>query len=113
MIDYYFMVELETIPKYNFLTFFSQTICSCKWLFALVSNKQMGWLQNLRSRECILRFPQWRYFVEVLYHIKNSDLSMAEYDVFQKSYRKKSENIFRELINKFKRSMEWHCSDYK
>ena len=78
MIDYYFMVELETIPKYNFLTFFSQTI------FALVSNKQMGWLQNLRSRECILRFPQWRYFVEVLYHIKNSDLSMAECDVFQK-----------------------------
>ena len=30
-IDYYFMVELETIPRfYKFLTFFSQTICNYK-----------------------------------------------------------------------------------
>ena len=38
---------------------------------------------------------------------------MAGYGAFHKQYPKISENISGEVINKFKRSIEWHCSDCK
>ena len=37
----HFIVKLETMPIYKFLTFLIQAICSFKQTFALASNKQM------------------------------------------------------------------------
>ena len=40
----YFMVELETMPRYKFVTFTSEIIRYYKLTFALVSNKQIVWI---------------------------------------------------------------------
>ena len=49
----------------------------------------------------------------VWYHSKNPDLNMAECDTCHTSYHKKCENIPHNMFNKFKGSVEWHCSNCK
>ena len=56
---------------------------------------------------CICKMP-W-----VWYHSKNPDLNMAECDTCHTWYHRKCENIPRDVFNKFKGSVEWHCSNCK
>ena len=56
----------------------------------------------------IAEFTQLQMDFKFLYHTKNPDCG-----AFNKQYPKKSENISREVINEFKRSIGWHCSDCK
>ena len=61
----------------------------------------------------IAEFMQLRMHFKISTVAVNSDLSMQISSSSSSSIRKKNKNIFRDVINKFTRSMEWHCSDCK
>ena len=56
---------------------------------------------------CICKMP-WVWYLN-----KNPDLNIAECDTCHIWYHKKCENTPRDVFNKFKGSVEWHCSNFK